>query len=240
MEHLLLQPLEGARWFNREVSQSQAMRSVSIIWLREAACSALSTSQHCSYNRLCTLICIYHLFFLNNCTCKEVISYIQPWSAISCSDLVLGHGDWRAGPLSLFRSQLKAGEMCFSSDVLSAPSVQSVTYVTKWWMHAMVPVGLSPQDRCLWAFLYHLFFSQGTSVMKWLRSHQLTANFGGMCSMWLYSLRGSDVPYQKKTPHPNWVVLAVCENKLGLNALKWTVLPFPQLLPSETSLWISE
>lgn len=139
-------------------------------------------------------------FFLNNCTCKEVISYIQPWSAISCSDLVLGHGDWRAGPLSFFRSQLKAGEMCFSSDVLSAPSVQSVTYVTKWRMHAMVPVGLSPQERCLWAFLYHLFFSQGTSVMKWLKSHQLTANFGGTCWMWLYSLRGSDVPYQKKNP----------------------------------------
>lgn len=73
-------------------------RLLSIAWLREAACPALFAHQHCSCNRLCTSIDIYHFFFFfNNCTCKEVISYIQPRPAISRSDSVLGHGDCRAG-----------------------------------------------------------------------------------------------------------------------------------------------
>lgn len=172
-------------------------------------------------------------FFFNNCTCKEVILHIQPWAAISCSDLLPGRSDCRIGPLAVFRSRLKAGEMRSFPDVFSAPHVQNVTFGMPHQLKAIVPIGLAPEEGCLWPFPYRLFFFQDTSAMKWPRRHQLTSvNFGATSQRCLYSLRGPHLPCQKKNENQkSWGIVTVCNNKPVLSALKGREAPFPLPFP---------
>lgn len=147
-------------------------------------------------------------FFFNNCTCKEVILHIQPWAAINCSDLLPGRSDCRIGPLAVFK-------MRSFPDVFSAPHVQNVTFGTPHQLKAIVPIGLAPEERCLWVFPYRLFFFQDTFAMKWPRRHQLTSvNFGATYQRCLYSLRGPHLPCQKKikNKNPEGLLLSVTTN----------------------------
>ena len=120
---------------------------------------------------------------------------------------------------------------------LPASKMWLTWHCTKWCMCAIVPLGLSPERRCLWAFLYHPFFSWATSVVKCVRRPQLTVNFGCMCLVWLHSLRVSNVPYWEKQKILGGTCCLWEQTWAGWSEMN--SIPIPPALSPWASLWRS-